>query len=168
MTLIKGVKQSKIKMAKKDGKETKYARYFKAPIRVLTKARDFYVQTMLDWAARGEYGSARGYCVNAPFYNPPGTLNFGSAKNSTQNEDLTELVRAASARNLSNRVQSEILQRPRHVKLPAASRRSLRWTRSVGIGRIEEDRPCEFGQEVTVETRHVEYGRRRNCIVSKS
>lgn len=144
-------------MAKKDGKETKFARYIKAPVRVLTKARDFYVRTMSDWAERGDYGSAGGYSVNTPFYDPPAT---------TQNhEDLTVLVRAVSARNLSKRAQSEILRRPRHDAV--ASRRSLRWTRSVGIGRIEEDKPCEFGEDVTVETRHVEYGRSKNCTVSK-
>ncbi|KAE9449595.1 hypothetical protein C3L33_18514, partial [Rhododendron williamsianum] len=116
------------------------------------------------WRVRQRKGLLR----QRPILQSARNLEFRLRKKFHPNEDLTELVRAASARNLSKRVQSEILQRPRHVKLPAASRRSLRWTRSVGIGRIEEDRPCEFGQEVTVETRHVEYGRRRNCIVSKS
>ncbi|KAH7845766.1 hypothetical protein Vadar_005781 [Vaccinium darrowii] len=154
-------------MAKNDGKDTRYTRYFKAPIRVLTKARDFYVRTMLDWAARG--GSASGYCTHAPFYNLPGTFSFDSTRNSIPNEDVKELKRAASARNPSTRVQSEILRRPRCVKLPSAARRSLRRTVSVGIiGRIEEDKACEFGEDVTVETSHVEYGRSgRNCVVSK-
>ncbi|KAH7847357.1 hypothetical protein Vadar_025198 [Vaccinium darrowii] len=158
-------------MDKKDGKETKYARYFKAPIRVLTKARDFYVRTMLDWAARGEYRGASGYCTDAPFYNLPGTMNFVSAENSTRNEDVMEHVRAAPSRNLSRRVQSEILKQPRCGKLPtAAGRRSLRRTGGVGIiGRIEEDKACEFGEDVTVEARHVEYGRSsRNCVVTNS
>ncbi|KAH7846629.1 hypothetical protein Vadar_016285 [Vaccinium darrowii] len=139
-------------MAKKDGKETRYARYFKAPIRVLTKARDFYVRTMLDWATRGEYHGASGYCTDGPFYNLPGTMNFVSAENSIRNEDVTELVRATSARNPSTRFQSKILRLPRCVKLPAAvSRRSLRQMGSVGIiGRIEEDKACEFGEDVTV------------------
>lgn len=140
-------------MGTKKGKGMKFTRCFKAPFRFLIKARDFYVRAMCDWAARMEKCSG-GYAAAAQFSFHPDSYSFHSSRNSVQNEELMELMRAASARNQGNRAdgKSEILQRSTCVKLPAAGWSGARRRGRVGIERIEEDMPCEFGKDVPVET----------------
>ncbi|KAI8534766.1 hypothetical protein RHMOL_Rhmol10G0122400 [Rhododendron molle] len=139
-------------MGKKKGKGTKFTRCFKAPFRFLIKARDFYVRAMCDWAARFEKcGGATGYYAVAQFSIPPDSYGFHSSRNSMQNEELMELMRATSARNQNNRVddKSEILWRLPCVKSTIAGGSSARRRGRVGIERIEEDMPCllQMGNE---------------------
>ncbi|KAF7130359.1 hypothetical protein RHSIM_Rhsim10G0095700 [Rhododendron simsii] len=141
-------------MGTKKGKGIKFTRCFKAPFRFLIKARDFYVRSMCDWAARMEKcGSATGCYAAAQFSIPPDSYSFHSSRNSAQNEELMELVRAASARNQSNRVddKSEILRRSQCVKSPMAGGCGARRRGRIEIERIEEDKPCEFGKDVPMQ-----------------
>ncbi|KAF7129214.1 hypothetical protein RHSIM_Rhsim10G0095600 [Rhododendron simsii] len=139
-------------MGREKGKGIKFTRCFKAPFRFLIKARDFYVRAMCDWAARMEKCGG-GYAA-VQFSIHPDSYSFYSSGNSAQNEELMELMRAASARNQGNRVdgKSEILRRSPCVKLQAAGKSGARRRGRVGIERIEEDMPCEFGKDVPVET----------------
>lgn len=143
-------------MGKKEGKGTKFKIWFKAPFRWLIKARDYYVRTMLDCSAHFERcGGTTGLYAAGQFSIVPNSFSFHSSRNSTQNEELMELLRAASARNPSNRVdQPKILPQSPCVKSPAAGRCGARRRARVGIETIEEERSCEFGEDATVETRN--------------
>ncbi|KAI8534764.1 hypothetical protein RHMOL_Rhmol10G0122200 [Rhododendron molle] len=137
-------------MGTKKGKGMKFTRCFKAPFRFLIKARDFYVRAMSDWAARME--KCGGGYATAQFSIHPHSYSFHSSRNSAQNEELMELMRAASARNQSNRVddKSEILRQSPCVKSPATGGCGARRRGRGGIERIErieEDPPATGGCE---------------------
>ncbi|CAA0841072.1 Unknown protein [Striga hermonthica] len=99
------------------GKESKLVRYIKGPIRILARARDFYVTSLTGCADQVAYAGAT--------FQPaalPRSFSTSSA------HDTTELIRIASARAKS---EAELL-------------RMKKRSRSVVIGRIDEDAPCEF------------------------
>ncbi|KAL6993869.1 hypothetical protein U1Q18_011981, partial [Sarracenia purpurea var. burkii] len=137
--------QGRCVMDKQASKETKLNRFLKAPIRVLIKARDLYVQSITQCAGRVEYGGVMGGPAVQVSSSLPKSFSVNSSK-PRQDDDFRELIRAASVRGLSNRVQLELL---RQQKSPAAATgvdvvpRSM----SVGIGRIDEDKPCEFEED---------------------
>ncbi|CAN6286951.1 unnamed protein product [Urochloa humidicola] len=97
----------------------------RAPLRALVRARDLYVSRM---AACAGGGGGRGLvglvamprCQSHGFYR--------SAAGAGGDDDVRELIRAAS--------------RAGPPRAGAAPR-----SQSVAIGRIDEDRPCEFGME---------------------
>jgi len=142
-------------MGKREGKGTKFKRWFKAPFRWLIKARDYYVRTMFDCSARLERcGSTMGLYAAGQFSIVPNSFSFHSSRNSTQNEELMELLRAASARNPSNRVDQPKILPQSCVKSPADGWCGARRRARVGIETIEEERSGEFWEDVTVETRN--------------
>ncbi|XVF59236.1 hypothetical protein PTKIN_Ptkin07bG0259800 [Pterospermum kingtungense] len=71
--------------------------------------------------------------------------------NSVSSDDLRELVRAASTRSLGNKlVRSELLQRQQARQSPNGSvngANNMPRRRSVGIGRIDEDKPYDFEKD---------------------
>lgn len=144
-------------MSKKDRKpESKLIRLLKSPIRVLIRARDFYIRSMTDCADRVSYGSVMG-C-------PTGQVSSLPRKSSSQDEDLRELIRAASTRSLGNKVQAELLRRENSLAPPVGPKGVPR-SFSVGIGKIDEDKPCEFGEDIKVHTEI--FPRSRSYAVSK-
>ncbi|XP_047312749.1 uncharacterized protein LOC124916058 [Impatiens glandulifera] len=127
-------------MAKKDSntKNTKLiiiTRYIKAPFRVLAKARDFYIQSMTQCAGQMAYGTssmAKSFSVNS---------------NRSINDDYSDLIRVASTRTLGEKIESELLRRQQESTAVAAAITMTR-SQSVAIGRIDEDKPCDFGDDL--------------------
>ncbi|KAL4379258.1 hypothetical protein GQ457_02G015380 [Hibiscus cannabinus] len=121
-------------MSRKVTKESKLGRYLKATIRVLIKARDLYIESMAEYSERVSFGTLMG-CPTGQVNGLSRSYSVGSGSGSTKSinrdDDLRELIRAASTRSSRNKVQLEHQGR-----------------RSVGIGRIDEDKPCEFEDEV--------------------
>ncbi|CAL4944176.1 unnamed protein product [Urochloa decumbens] len=115
-------------------------RCVRAPLRALVRARDMYVSRMAACAGggggRGPVGLvAMPRCQSHGFYR--------SAAGAGADDDVLELIRAAS-----------------RAGPPRAAPRS----QSVAIGRIDEDRACEFGMED--EERAQALGpRSRSCAV---
>ncbi|CAA6667466.1 unnamed protein product [Spirodela intermedia] len=102
-------------------KRSVFIRIVKAPLWVLCQARDLYVSSMTGCAGRVNYGAMASF-------------SFQQGRSSCSSEDdLRELMRAASqgAKGSLNRGGPGIVPR----------------SQSVGIGRIDEDKPCEFGAE---------------------
>lgn len=103
----------------------------KAPLRVLCRARDLYVSSITGCAGMANYG-AMGYPGGPAGI--PRSFSFQQGRSSCSSEDdLRELMRAASqgaGGSLNRRGPGNV---PR--------------SQSVGIGRIDEDKPCEFGAE---------------------
>ncbi|KAJ4755749.1 hypothetical protein LUZ62_090154 [Rhynchospora pubera] len=104
----------------------------KAPLLVLLRARDLYVSSMTNCAGRAQQGPARGFAGMVPVSRSQSNGFYRSSTSSSE-EDIRELIRAASKAGF-----------PRGGKQPGVGPRS----QSVGMGRIDEDGPCEFGDDV--------------------
>ncbi|XP_073005846.1 uncharacterized protein [Typha latifolia] len=101
---------------------SRWSRCLRAPLRVLGRARDFYVRSMTGCAGHMNYGAPMGYPAL-------GSVPRSYSMNSTSDDDLRELIRAASQRRggggggVAGHVQR---------------------SQSVAVGRIDEDAPLEF------------------------
>ncbi|GER28865.1 hypothetical protein STAS_04693 [Striga asiatica] len=106
------------------GKESKLVRYIKGPIRILARARDFYVNSLTGCADHVAYAGAT---------LQPAALPRSFSTSSAH--DTAELIRIASVRTKS---EAELL-------------RMKKRSRSVAIGRIDEDKPCEFDGRTKIQ-----------------
>ncbi|CAA3011442.1 uncharacterized protein LOC111366447 [Olea europaea var. sylvestris] len=125
-------------------KESKISRFIRAPIRVLSKARDLYVKSMLNCAGEFTYASAMG-CPTPQTTSLPRSFSVNSTVSSSD-EDFRELIRASSTRSLTGKIETEIL---RSKQLPGVLKVVPR-SQTVTVGRIDEDKPCEFVEDVAI------------------
>ncbi|XP_010248357.1 PREDICTED: uncharacterized protein LOC104591250 [Nelumbo nucifera] len=137
--------------------ESKLIRCIKAPLRILRKARDFYVRSMNDCANRVSYGSVMG-CPTGTISTLPRSFSVNSSR-PNEDDDLRELIRVASKRSLENKIEMELQQQQ---QMAGGVPRSF----SVGIGRIDEDKPCNFDEDFKVKT-HLLYPRSRSYAVTR-
>lgn len=135
-------------------------RFIKAPIRALTKARDFYINSMTECAGRGSYGGAPMPYVSSL----PKSFSVNSARSSNSDEDFRELVKVASRRSLGRKVELEILRQQSPLNNGGVN--GVPRSQSVAIGRIDEDKACEFGEDVSVKVDGI-YPRSRSYAVPK-
>ncbi|XP_068655311.1 uncharacterized protein [Aristolochia californica] len=140
-------------MGAKDGKSVsgnKFTRCIKAPIRVLCKARDFYVRSMTNCAGNMNYSMYPSTL--------PKSFSVASSRASDE-EDLREVMRMVSQR--SQRETSGTLSQP-----SVMGAQGLPKSFSVGIGRIDEDKPCYFQEDFKMNT-DILYPRSRSYAVTK-
>jgi hypothetical protein len=122
-----------MKQEKGEGGGSKLGRWLGAPVRALSRACDSYVRRMSACAGRmpthvGAVGGRGGFAPGMP---AAATLSPRSRRGGgNDDDDLSALVRAMSQREAS----------ARGVPVPVRSR-------SVAVGRIDEDAPCEFGPD---------------------
>nr|XP_009763021.1 PREDICTED: uncharacterized protein LOC104214978 [Nicotiana sylvestris]XP_016470354.1 PREDICTED: uncharacterized protein LOC107792630 [Nicotiana tabacum] len=135
-------------MSAKASKESKIKKCIKAPIRVLIKARDFYVHSLMDCSGTIGYGTVMGCPAVAQISSLPRSFSANSSM-SSKDEDFRELIRIASKRSLVNKVETEIL-RQKSLAKNGVNINVVPRSRSVAIGRIDEDKPCDFGEDVKV------------------
>ncbi|XP_059644074.1 uncharacterized protein LOC132285858 [Cornus florida] len=133
---------------KSSSKETKLSRCLKAPIKVLSKARDLYIQSMTQCAGKVSYDNVMG-CPTAQVSSLPKSFSVNSSK-SSNDEDFRELIKVASTRSLGNKIELDLLRR-QHSPVTGGVDAVPR-SQSVGIGRIDEDKACEFGEDIKVNT----------------
>ncbi|GAV57719.1 hypothetical protein CFOL_v3_01255 [Cephalotus follicularis] len=134
---------------KKVSKESILIRFLKAPFRILIKARDFYIQSMTECSGRIGNDSVVG-CPTGHVNNLPKTFSVSSTKSSRSDEDLRELMRIASTRpGLSNKIQLDVLQK---LQPPTTGVKDVPRSHSVAIGKIDEDKECEFGEISKLKT----------------
>ncbi|KAB2036848.1 hypothetical protein ERO13_D03G029900v2 [Gossypium hirsutum] len=127
-------------MSNKVTKESKLSRYLKAPIRFLIKARDVYIKSMSEYSERIGFGTTMG-CPTGQVNALPRSYSVGSTKSINADEDLRELIRAASIRSSRDKARLDL-----HRRQPARTGANrMPRSHSVVIGRINEDKPCEFG-----------------------
>lgn len=138
----------------KSSKESRIKKCIKAPIRVLIKARDCYVHSLMDCSGKIGYGSVMGVPQISAL---PRSFSVNSSVSSSRDEDFRELVRIASRKSLVDKAKAELLRQKSISNVVPRSR-------SVAIGRIDEDKPCDFGDEVIVNTDV--FKRSRSCAVS--
>ncbi|KAJ1414558.1 hypothetical protein SESBI_18808 [Sesbania bispinosa] len=125
-------------MTRKKGRsrEGKLSRYMKAVMRLLSKARDLYVQGMSECSGHFAY-------MDTTMGFPTARLSTFPRSTSTDNH-LKDLLSPASISTHGNHVGLEL-----RCKHPAAVARVPRCL-VAQIGRIDEDKPCEFGNDINV------------------
>ncbi|XP_057430643.1 uncharacterized protein LOC130723555 [Lotus japonicus] len=161
-------------MSRKQGKkeqkqQNKVVRIMTTPFRVLGKAKDMYVRSITKCGHNMSYSSQ----VDAagPFAALPRSYSTTTAM-SSESEDFAELMRAASARTLINRIdvdlvlkqqQDQQLQQQQLQQPPVNG--GLPKSVSVGMGRIDEDKPFDFGDGGDLPA---SYPRSRSYAVGKN
>ncbi|KAK4426429.1 hypothetical protein Salat_1411500 [Sesamum alatum] len=143
---------------KRISKESKFARYMKGPVKALARARDLYVRSLSGCADNVHCVDSMGF-PTPHFESLPRSFSTNSSySNTSRDEDLKGLVRFASARSLTGKVEAELHRSGK----PSAVARS----RTVVIGRIDEDKPCEFVEDSGGERPGV-YPRSRSYVASR-
>ncbi|KAF5955493.1 hypothetical protein HYC85_008349 [Camellia sinensis] len=157
-------------MRTKASNHNRFMRFITIPIRALGKARDFYVRSITDCAERVSYGSAMGI-QSGPIHSLPKSFSVSSSSRSSSadSDDLRELIRVASTRRLGVDMDMDMQRRQmRRSTAAGVVPRSC----SVGMGRIDEERPCEFGDNnynsVNVRKELLVYPRSRSYAVTKT
>lgn len=133
----------------------RFVRIITLPLKVLGKAKDLYVRGLTNCAARG-YGNNMG----GP--NMPRSYSSASSR-CHDNEDFRELMRAASANALGHGVDLQALLQQAALEKSKTVPRSC----SVGMARIDEDGPCEFGEVNFKAKADLKYPRSRSYAVTK-
>ncbi|KAG8086075.1 hypothetical protein GUJ93_ZPchr0010g8896 [Zizania palustris] len=134
-------------MKKEKGEGSKLGRWLGAPVRALSRACDSYVRKMSACAghmpmhaaeAMGRGGGFAPGAMQAATFSSRSRRATGSGGGGADGDedDVLALVRALSQRQAAaNRAHQEGV-----VSVPVRSR-------SVAVGRIDEDAPCEFGAD---------------------
>ncbi|KAL5988265.1 hypothetical protein ACLOJK_036028 [Asimina triloba] len=130
---------------------SRFARWIKAPMRVLCRARDIYVRSMTDCASRIDYGAAAIGCPAAFVHTLPRsyTINSNSMLRRSEDDEVRELLRAVTSAHDSKKKK----QTTTTTTTPPKSKGVVVNSVSMGIiGRIDEDRPCYFPNDFKVGT----------------
>ncbi|KAI3462672.1 hypothetical protein Pfo_019335 [Paulownia fortunei] len=154
---------------KRDRKESKFARYMKGPIKILARARDCYVQSLTGCAGHVAYANAIGGCPTPHPVSLPRSFSASSSYSnySSRDEDLRELIRIASTRSLTGKAEAELLRTRKSPPLGGEGVAGVPRSRTVVIGRIDEEKPYEFGGDRVGEGPEV-YPRSRSYAASRS
>ncbi|XP_066386027.1 uncharacterized protein [Miscanthus floridulus] len=126
---------------------------WRAPARALGLARDLYVRGLTGCARYVPSDAAFGYPVFVPasLSRSHSVDDWGAG--SGADEDLRELVRAASQRRVEQR----------RAELQAVAR-SQSMAASLSMARIDEDAPCEFGAAAGGDGPGALYPRSQSCV----
>lgn len=146
-------------MSKKAESGSKLGRWLGAPVRALSRACDSYVRRMSACAGRmpthaAAYGGRGGF---APGRAQAATFSSRSRRGAGD-DDVGELVRAMSERQASTGRREGVAAA---VSVPVRSR-------SVAVGRIDEDAPCEFGADDAVRVGGPAVRRARSVAVGSA
>ncbi|KAL8472875.1 hypothetical protein ACS0TY_029263 [Phlomoides rotata] len=134
--------------SKGDRKESTLLRLIIAPIRILTRARDLYIQSLTSGGGHVSYGNSMG-CPTPQIPKLPRSLSSQSSFRSAEDE-LRDLIRLASTRNL--KIDAELRRTKSSIPLGGGPTMvtPVPRSRTVGFGRIDEDRAFEFGDDEDV------------------
>ncbi|KAJ6871962.1 hypothetical protein NC651_031142 [Populus alba x Populus x berolinensis] len=153
---------------KKSRKESTLKKILKAPLRILARAWDFYMKGMAEYSDQ--------VCVmsfpTGNFNNMPRSYSISSTKPNHLDDDRREPLRAASTRsNIGSRnskINVDVPARQQYSHKKSATRvgDNMPRSRTVAIGRIDEEKPCDFDEE-DVKVKTNVYPRSRSYDVSK-
>ncbi|KAJ9159372.1 hypothetical protein P3X46_024881 [Hevea brasiliensis] len=130
----------------KANKVSKLVQMTRAPIRVMCKARDFYVKSMLKFAGSGKvgYGGIGGGTAQLPK-----SFSVNSSRAVDDDEEFKKLLRLLSAKGISE-LESYLHCREGDGRSYSQGSNGMKRSYSVGvgkIGRIDEDRACSFRED---------------------
>ncbi|KAF3439078.1 hypothetical protein FNV43_RR17353 [Rhamnella rubrinervis] len=151
----------KVKGAKEG---SKLSRMMKCFVRVFAKMRDSYVQGMTECSGKFDYGTP---ITGSALATLPRSYSVSSTR-SNDDEDFRELVRAASRRCLGDKLEADLLRKQQAGNKPPMGGgvpNNMPRSQSVGIGRIDEDGPCDFEGDAKLKT-DLLYPRSRSYAVN--
>ncbi|XP_057973378.1 uncharacterized protein LOC131161558 [Malania oleifera] len=148
------------------GNQSRFMRIITVPIRVLGKAKDLYVRSLTSCADRVGSGAAAG-CSSGGMYTLPKSFSVSSSRSSDSGDDFRELVRAASAKRLSNRIEMDLYLQQQIRKPPATGSKGVPRSSSVAMGRIDEDEPCDFEEGSVHAKNNLMYPRSKSYAVAE-
>ncbi|XP_059631159.1 uncharacterized protein LOC132274031 [Cornus florida] len=153
-------------MRSKANNQNKFMRFITIPIRVLSKAKDFYVRSLTDCAEKVSYGNMMGGPA-AQVSSLPKSFSVNSSR-SNDSDDLRELNRASSTKSMGDRVDMDNKYMQRQMRQPTkTSSTVVPRSCSVGMGRIDEDSPCDFSEDYSFGVKaNLMYPRSRSHAVS--
>lgn len=153
-------------MRSKGHSHNKFLRFITVPFKALVKARDLYVRSLTSCALRVSYGHGS----EAQYSGLPRSFSSAMSATSNDNEDLRELIRAASTTSLGPRKEMEMLLKQK-LRVQMGSK-ALPKSCSVVMGRIDEEKPCEFEEKDASAAAAVvnknKYPRSRSYAVTKT
>ncbi|XP_042017786.1 uncharacterized protein LOC121765650 [Salvia splendens] len=128
-------------MKSKAGQQKRFMKFITVPVRALSRARDFYVRSLSDYADKMNYGNnAMAIPVTAQVTSLPRSFTVTSGRHEAE----PELNRAASARSVGERAEVESFIKQQMGAgagpWPGPPPRSG----SVAMGRIDEDRESVY------------------------
>ncbi|CAK9143577.1 unnamed protein product [Ilex paraguariensis] len=128
--------------------QNNFTRIITLPVRVFNKVVDFYVKSITNCGSRVSYGSVMGV-PGGHMYTLPRSFSVSSSL-SNDSEDFRELIRVASVKSLGNRVNMDLYmqqEQKSQSQTTLIGSRGMPRSCSVGMGRIDEDKPCVFGED---------------------
>ncbi|KAH9712318.1 hypothetical protein KPL71_020006 [Citrus sinensis] len=145
----------------------KLSRYLKAPVKMLIKARDFYIRSITACSDSVVFSSAGGVPIGS-VNTLPRSYSTNSSRSSRGDEDFRELVRANSMKILASQNQIGHLEfhRTKNQAAAAGKNHMLRSNSSAAIGRIDEDKPCDFEDDLQMKPAVV-FPRSKSYAVSR-
>jgi hypothetical protein len=127
-------------MGIKGHQQNRFVRFITIPFRLLGKTKDLYVRSMTS-CAHGVGSQNMGSAVALPKSFSVSSSRCGG------DDDLSELIRAASTRTSVDRIDVDMIlkqQAAQSAVMMSTGSRGLAKSSSVGMGKIDEDRPCDF------------------------
>lgn len=124
-------------MRSKGHSQSLFVRIIASPIKALVKARDMYVRSITNCGQNMSYGNPMDSAGR--FSTLPRSYSTATSTRSEENEDFAELVRAASARTLVNRIDIDLV-----MKQQQQPSKGLPKSSSVGMAKIDEDQPYDL------------------------
>ncbi|KAJ4964827.1 hypothetical protein NE237_016676 [Protea cynaroides] len=154
-------------MSNKPSNQSKLRCIIRAPFKFLGKAKNLYVRCMYSFADWTSHGDDMGL-PPISFYSQP-IMTF-PARNAN---DLQDLVKANSLfkneidskSDIVKNVEMEILQLRQQTQT-MAKKMKRRKSYEV-IETIDEDKICEFGNDLKMRTDFLQYPRSKSCSVTK-
>ncbi|KAG6748965.1 hypothetical protein POTOM_046004 [Populus tomentosa] len=153
---------------KKSRKESALKKILKAPLRILARAWDFYMKGMAEYSDQVCVVS----CPTGNFNSMPRSYSVSSTKPNHLEDDRREPLRAASTRSdigsINKKINVDVPARQQYSHKKSATRLgdNMPRSRTVAIGRIDEEKPCDFDEE-DVKVKTNVYPRSRSYDVSK-
>ncbi|XP_059637161.1 uncharacterized protein LOC132279246 [Cornus florida] len=131
-------------MRTKASNNNKFLRFITIPYRVLIKAKDYYVRSITECSQTVNYGNMAGGSAGLPK-----SFSVSSSRSRcSDDDDFGELIRAASSRSMGNGVDMDLLMQQLRQSTAAKGPKGVLRSCSVGMGKIDEEKPCcDFGEE---------------------
>lgn len=143
-------------------KENKCKRCYRGFARFLYKFKDFYVNSMTGLAYTIESGCGP---TDVAMSTLPKSFSMNSRRSSDQ--DLAELMKIASRRGLTKKVEAEFQSQQRSTQT-RVSVDGMPHRRSVGMGKIDEDKACDFDGSDGFDIIPIKYPRSKSHAVSSN
>ncbi|KAL2318428.1 hypothetical protein Fmac_032304 [Flemingia macrophylla] len=140
------------------------SRIVSSPLRALGKARDMYVRSITNCGQHVSYGDP---LEGAGRFSRSRSVATTTSSSSEVSDDYAELLRAASARTLVNRIDMDLVLKQQQQQQRGSDSKGLPKSSSVGMAKIDEDSPyevCDGGVAIVTDP----YPRSRSYAVGKT